>query len=327
MAGGAGREGDEKPLALVVAGPTASGKSALALHLAEKLGGTIINADSLQIYRELEIITARPSEREMARVPHRLYGVLSARENCSVGRWREMALHEMERAGSEGRLPILVGGTGLYLKALEEGLYQIPSVPPEVRAEAERLVGSGRRELLRRDLETGDPESHARLHPNDTQRLMRAWEVLKATGRPLSYWQNHASLSPAPWRFAWILILPSPEQLAVSIDRRFEAMVKEGALEEVRRLLDLELPHSSTAAKAVGVPELAAYVQGTSELEQAVEAAQLATRRYAKRQLTWLRGQVLGSKETLIELGEQYSDQKCGQLFPKVLQFVLTLPR
>lgn len=319
-------ESREKPLALIVAGPTASGKSALALRLAEELSGTVINADSLQIYWELALLTARPSEKDMARVPHRLYGTLSARENCSAGRWRNMALREMESAREEGRLPILVGGTGLYLKALEEGLYQIPPVPPEVRAEAEERAASGQRERLREELAAGDPASHARLHPNDTQRLLRAWEVLRATGRPLSDWQREAALPPAPWRFGWILLLPPREALRASIDGRFRAMIDAGALEEVHRLRALGLTQSSTAAKAVGVPELAAYLEGEVDLEEAVAAAQAATWRYARRQLTWLRGQVLGRKETLLDVPEQYSDRTSEEIFAKVLQFVLTLP-
>ena len=320
-------ETEPKPLALVVAGPTASGKSALALHLAEELSGTVINADSLQVYRELSVVTARPSEADMARVPHRLYGILSVRENCSAGRWRSMALKAMEEARSEGRVPILVGGTGLYLKALEEGLYQIPPVPKEVRVEAEALLAQGERERLLQDLAVGDPESHARLHRNDTQRLLRAWEVLQATGQPLSYWQRQPSEPPVPWRFAWVLLLPPREQLHCAIERRFRTMVAAGALEEVGPLLQEPLPANATAGKAVGVPELAAYLRGDVDLEEAIEAAAAATRRYAKRQLTWLRGQVLGRKETLLEIREQYSNDKAASIFPKVLQFVLTLPR
>lgn len=318
-------EAREKPLALIVAGPTASGKSALALRLAEELKGTIINADSLQVYRELSILTARPSEEERARAPHRLYGVLSVQENCSAGRWRQMALEEMQAAREEGRLPILVGGTGLYLKALEEGLYQIPPVPPEVRAEAESLLASGQRERLRQDLAIGDPATFARIHPNDSQRLLRAWEVLRATGRPLSQWQREAPEAAAPWRFAWIVLLPSREELHTSIERRLEVMIEKGGLEEVRRLLALQLPQSSTAAKAVGVPELAAHLEGAMNLAEAIKAAQASTRRYAKRQLTWLRGQVLGRKAILFEVRAQFSDSVSAKIFPKMLQFVLTL--
>src|SRR5690625_1029391 len=241
----------DRPLALVVAGPTASGKSALALRLAEELRGAVVNADSLQVYRELRILTARPSDRDMARVPHRLYGILSAQEQCTAGRWRELALREMNDLKEEGRLPIVTGGTGLYLKALEEGLYQIPPVPAAVRKEAEALLASGRRERLRNELAEGDPDTYARLHPNDSQRLLRAWEVLRATGRALSDWQKEPAAAPAPWRFAWIVLLPPREELYASIDRRFEAMVEAGALDEVKALHDLQLLQSSTAAKAV----------------------------------------------------------------------------
>lgn len=316
---------ESKPLALVVAGPTASGKSALALDLAEELSGTIINADALQVYRELSILSARPSEADMARAPHRLYGVLSASEGCSAGRWREMALEEMAAARAAGRLPILVGGTGLYLKALEEGIAAVPRVPAQVRAEAEARLAAGEREALRAELAAGDPESHARLHPNDSQRLLRAWEVLKATGKPLSAWQGETAVPPAPWRFGWIVLLPPREELNRVTDSRFAAMLEAGALDEVRALLALDLPPAATAGKAVGVRELAAHLRDGVPLERAVRDAEAATRRYAKRQVTWLRGQVTGRKRTLLAVHAQYSDITKGEHFPKIRQFVLTL--
>jgi len=317
---------EQKPLALVVAGPTASGKSALAADLAAEFGGTVINADALQVYRELSLLSARPGPAETARAPHRLYGVLSAAEGCSAGRWRELALAEMAAARAEGRLPILAGGTGLYLEALEEGIAAVPRVPGAVRAEAEARLARGEREALRAELAAGDPVSHARLHPNDSQRLLRAWEVLRATGRPLSAWQAEPAVPPAPWRFAWIVLLPPREALAVAIEGRFRAMLAGGALEEVRALLALRLPASATAMKAVGVPELAAHLRGESGLEEAAAAAEAATRRYAKRQATWLRGRVIGRKETLCVINEQYSESSAPGIFSNIRSFVLTLP-
>lgn len=315
---------EQKPLALVVAGPTASGKSALAADLAVEFGGTVINADALQVYRELSVLSARPGPAETARAPHRLYGLLSGAEGCSAGRWRELALAEMAAARAAGRLPILAGGTGLYLKALEEGIAAVPRVPAAVRAEAEARLARGERAALRAELAEGDPVSHARLHPNDSQRLLRAWEVLRATGRPLSAWQAEEAVPPAPWRFAWIVLLPSRTDLTTAIEGRFRAMLAAGALEEVRSLLALGLPASATVMKAVGVPELAAQLRGEISLEEAAASAEAATRRYAKRQATWLRGQVLGRKETLCVIDEQYSERSKARIFPNIRAFVLT---
>ncbi|WP_366555010.1 tRNA (adenosine(37)-N6)-dimethylallyltransferase MiaA [Aquibaculum sediminis] len=316
---------EDLPLALVIAGPTASGKSALAVRLAEARKGTIINADALQLYRELSIISARPEAADLERAPHRLYGTLPAAEGCSAGRWRELALAEMEAARNAGRLPILVGGTGLYLKALEEGIAAVPPVPTEVRARGEARLEAGERDALRRELASGDPASHARLHPNDSQRLLRAWAVLEATGRPLSAWQASTAVPPAPWRFAWIVLLPPREALNQAIEQRFQSMIDAGALDEVKALLALDLPATSTAMKAVGVRELAAHLAGECSREAAIAAAQAATRRYAKRQTTWLRGQVIGRKRSLLLLEQQFSKSNSDDTFNKIPQYLLTL--
>ena len=278
------------PKAILIAGPTASGKSAAALVLAEHLRGTVINADSMQVYRELVILTARPTEAETSRVPHRLYGIVPAREAYSVGRWLDDAARAIGEAEGEGRVPILVGGTGLYFKALLEGLAPVPDVPPEIRKawreRAEKVGAEG----LYRELEARDPVMAARLRPSDKQRLLRALEVIDATSVSLSEWQG-GNTAPvlAPDSVLKLVIAPEREALYAAIDARFAAMVEAGAIEEVRALLALGLDPNLPAMRAQGVRELASYLSGESSFEAATAKAKTETRRYAKRQMTWLR--------------------------------------
>ncbi|MHB1219517.1 MAG: tRNA (adenosine(37)-N6)-dimethylallyltransferase MiaA, partial [Alphaproteobacteria bacterium] len=217
---------------LVIAGPTASGKSRLALDLAAARRGTVINADSMQVYRELRILTARPGEAETTRAPHRLYGILSAAEPCSAARWRALALAAIEEAHGKGRLPILVGGTGLYLKALFDGLAEIPPIPQSLREAARarhRDIGG---EAFRAELSRRDPESAARLAPGDTQRLVRAWEVVEATGRTLPEWQRTDRAGAGVHAYRTILVMPPRDMLYAACDARFGAMMAAGALDE-----------------------------------------------------------------------------------------------
>ena len=276
--------------AILIAGPTASGKSAAALALAERLGGTVINADSMQVYRELSILTARPKIGDEARAPHRLYGTVPAGEAYSVGRWLDDAARAIEAAKLEGRLSILVGGTGLYFKALLEGLAPVPDIPPEIRAAWRKRAEALGTEGLYRELAARDPAMASRLKPSDPQRLVRALEVIDATGISLGEWQGgHASpLLPAE-AVAKLVIAPEREALYAAIDARFDAMIAAGALEEVRALLALGLDPGLPAMRAHGVRELAAYLGGTCSLEEAIAKAKTETRRYAKRQMTWLR--------------------------------------
>ncbi len=254
------------PKAILIAGPTASGKSAAALVLAEHLRGTVINADSMQVYRELVILTARPTEAETSRVPHRLYGIVPAREAYSVGRWLDDAARAIGEAEGEGRVPILVGGTGLYFKALLEGLAPVPDVPPEIRKawreRAEKVGAEG----LYRELEARDPVMAARLRPSDPQRLLRALEVIDATSVSLSEWQG-GNTAPvlAPDSVLKLVIAPEREALYAAIDARFAAMVEAGAIEEVRALLALGLDLSLPAMRAQGVRELASYLSGEEQ--------------------------------------------------------------
>ena len=312
---------------IVMAGPTASGKSALALAVARAFDGVIINADSMQVYRELRILTARPDAAAMAALPHRLYGCLSGEEACSAGRWRSLAVQEIVAATRSGRLPLVVGGTGLYLRALARGLAPVPPVPAAVRAAARQRHAALGGAAFHAALAARDPVMAARLHPSDSQRLVRAWEVLEATGRSLADWQatSDAAAQKGPaLKLLQFVLLPPRDQLYAACDARLEAMVAAGALEEVRELLALGLDPALPVMKVLGVPELARHLRGELTLEAALAAAQQATRRYAKRQLTWLRGQVLGNDMMVNVIYEQYSESLNPNIFKIIRGFLLT---
>jgi tRNA dimethylallyltransferase len=276
--------------AVLIAGPTASGKSGVGLELACGLGGTVINADSMQVYRELRVLTARPSQSEEARAPHRLYGTVSAGQACSVGRWLDDAADAVAEARGKGRLPILVGGTGLYFKALTEGLAPVPDIPAEVRSYWREQAAKVSREALHQDLAARDPAMAAKLKPADPQRIMRALEVIDATGISLAEWQGgNAAPLLSPSEVLPLVIAPEREPLYAAIDARFDRMIEHGAVGEVRALLDLELDPGLPAMRAHGVRELEAYLSGAVSREDAVAKAKTESRRYAKRQMTWAR--------------------------------------
>lgn len=308
----------------IVAGPTASGKSALALALAEEFGGTIINADSLQVYRDLAVLTARPSAAEMARAPHRLYGVIDAAENCSVGRWRALAESEIDAALAGGRLPILVGGTGLYLEALLNGLATLPPIPEAAREEARALHAELGGAAFRERLAALDPIGAAKLAVGDTQRLTRAYEVVRATGKPLSAWQALQEPNEG-LRAAALVLLPARDALYPACDARVERMIAEGAEDEVRALLDRGLPENLSAMKAVGLRELGAALRGEATRKAAIAAMQQATRQYARRQYTWFR-QRLSAGEILRRwtITEQFSVRLLPEIFTFIRQSWLT---
>jgi tRNA dimethylallyltransferase len=310
---------------IIVAGPTASGKSALALALAEEFGGTVINADSMQVYRDLEVLTAQPEAAERTQVPHRLYGIIDAAEPCSAGRWRALAAAEIERALGQAAIPIVAGGTGLYLQALVEGLAPVPHVPAPVRAEARLLHRRLGGQAFRCALAALDPQAARRLTASDAQRLIRAYEVATATGQPLSAWQ--AEHGPAPdLAAAAIVLMPPRPALFAACDARFLAMVERGALAEVAALRARQLSPFLPAMKAVGVPELGALLEGRLTQEEAVAAAQQATRRYAKRQYTWFRRQPreTGRLRKLV-VTEQFSESLLPEIFSFIRQFLLTM--
>jgi tRNA dimethylallyltransferase len=303
--------------ALIVAGPTASGKSALAMGLAERLGGTVINADSMQVYRELRIVTARPGDADEAAVPHRLYGVRAAAEPGNAAWWRAAALAEM--ASCDG-LPILCGGTGLYLSALTQGIADIPEPEPWARAEARGLLDEIGVAALHARLTSADPATAAGLRATDGQRVARAWEVWRSTGRGLREWQAQAS-RPSDWRFSVILLDPPRDGLREAIGMRFNAMLAAGALEEVRDLLALGLDPALPLMRAQGVPELAAHLRGEIDLKTAVARACLASGQYIKRQSTWFRRQTLADPSHVHTIHAriaglaQFSERERGDLF------------
>ena len=283
------------PATILIAGPTASGKSALALALAEKHRGTIVNADSMQVYRDLRVITARPSAAEEAQVPHRLYGHVDAAENYSVGRWCQDARAALDEAKREGRLPILVGGTGLYFKALTQGLSAVPPTPPEIRAMVRARCDAEGAAALHAELARRDPGVAARLKPGDRMRIARALEVLEATGRSLADW--HRDGMPAildPDEALKIFLAVDRADLVRRIDARFDAMLAAGALDEVRVLAGRGLDPMLPAMKAHGVPWLRRHLAGEIGLDEAAEGGKRDTRRYTKRQATWFRHQMPG---------------------------------
>jgi tRNA dimethylallyltransferase len=276
--------------AILIAGPTASGKSRFALRLAERLGGAIINADSMQVYRELKILTARPTPEDERRAPHMLYGFASGAEPYSAGRYAIDAAEAVERARASARLPIFVGGTGLYFRALLQGLSAVPPIAAHIRARWRALARTRAAPALHAILRERDPHTAARLAPADRQRIVRALEVLESTGRSLSDWQRvpgRPVLSES--ETVRLVIVPERGLHRRRIEARFEAMLAAGALEEVRALLALGYSWELPIMRALGVAQLAAHLRGELTLEEAVSAATAATRRYVKRQFVWLR--------------------------------------
>jgi tRNA dimethylallyltransferase len=279
--------------AVLIAGPTASGKSALALELAAATGGVIINADSMQVYRDLKIITARPTPAEEARVPHRLYGEVDAAINFSAGAWVTAAAAILEDARAQNRRPIFAGGSGLYFKALMRGLSAVPPIPGEIREGVRARLERDGVEALHTELAQRDPVSAGRLKPRDRTRIARALEVIEATGRSLTDWHRDGVLPLLPpGSFSALFLEPEREELYARIDARFDAMLAAGALEEVAALAARQLDPLLPAMKAHGVPALIRHLRGEITLDEAAAIGRADTRHYAKRQFTWFRHQL-----------------------------------
>ncbi|HEX4302919.1 MAG TPA: tRNA (adenosine(37)-N6)-dimethylallyltransferase MiaA [Rhizomicrobium sp.] len=277
--------------AVLIAGPTASGKSRAALELAGALGGVIVNADSMQVYREPRILTARPSDAEMARAPHLLYGHVPAAEAYSTGRYQSDAGHALHEVRAAGRVPIFVGGTGLYFTALTEGLSDMPTVPAGVRDAARAKLAAIGNEAFHAELAARDPVMATQLHAGDGQRMLRAWEVLEASGKSLAFWQQNEGRPVLDGLMLARFVLDVPrETIRTRIEARFRAMLDAGAMEEALALetLDPDLP----AARIIGRRELLALHDGALDEAGAIERAVIATRQYAKRQDTWFRNQL-----------------------------------
>jgi tRNA dimethylallyltransferase len=280
-----------EPRIWLIAGPTASGKSALALRLARRTGGELVNADALQLYADLRVLSARPSAEEEAQAPHHLFGKVDGADGWSVGRWLRTAAPLIEAINGRDRPAIVVGGTGLYFKALTEGLAGAPAVPLEIRAAVDARYQAEGEDASRARLAVADPAAATRISPGDRLRLTRALEVLEATGRPISAWQAETRpvLAPGSWRA--LALEPPREALYARCDARLGAMVEAGALEETAALVARGLSPLLPVMKAVGVREFASHLAGEISLERALDDARRETRRYAKRQLTWLRNQ------------------------------------
>lgn len=273
---------------IVVAGPTASGKSGLALDLAAALNGEVVNADSMQVYKDMPIITACPGREDRAKVPHHLYEIYDPSVNGTVVDWLERAVFKIREIWARGGLPIAVGGTGMYIDNLINGTTPIPEADAAIRREVRLMQQREGTPALHEKLGKADAETAARLSPNDTTRVTRAYEVWMQTGLPLSEWHKKPMVKKIPEaRFKVVKICPQTVELDARCYRRFDEMIQAGAEDEVRRLLSRNLPENLPAMKALGVPEIGAYVRGECSLSEAVELGKLHTRQYAKRQRTW----------------------------------------
>ncbi len=307
---------------LILAGPTASGKSRLALETAKRFDGVVINADSMQVYDGLRLLTARPDAAALAQAPHRLYGILPPDAVCSAGRWRTLAIEAIDEVWQQGKLPIVAGGTGLYLYTLVNGISPIPDIPDTVRDASRHLFEQDGNAAFHARLAARDPIMAARLHPSNSQRLVRAWEVIEATGRSLADWQAQpleGGLDADVFKYA---LLPPRADLFAACDRRFLEMMQEGALDEVEALLARNLDPALPLMKALGVEPLRDYLSGLMSEAAAVRAAQTATRQYAKRQITWIKGKFSDYKID----SEKFSESIMAKFFSKVEGFLLTEP-
>ena len=279
------------PPILLLAGPTASGKSGLALGLAEAIGGEIVNADSMQVYADLRVLTARPSPQDEARATHHLYGVADAAEAWSVGRWLAAARKALDEIAARGRPAIVVGGTGLYFRAVTQGLADIPPIPREIRDQTLSAFAEQGEAAFRARLAKADPRAEARIAPGDRQRLTRALEVYDTTGRALSDWHSGTAPTLAPGAWRGVVLAPPRAELYARVDTRLARMIGEGALAEVAAMIARDLDPHLPAMKALGVGALAAQLAGALSPEEALAQAQMETRRYAKRQMTWFNRQ------------------------------------
>ena len=305
---------------IMIAGPTASGKSKLAIEMANRMNGIIINADSMQLYEDLSVLTARPSDADMALAPHRLYGVLNGDIRASVALWLDMAATEMRQAWDAGKIPIIIGGTGMYLNAGLSGLAPIPEVPDAIHDAAVALhkdIGGG---AFRQALAEYDPVTAKRLFDGDTQRLVRAMGVVKATGRPLSAWQQDPHEGAFEGVAMTVKLLPSRDILYQRINDRFDMMLEAGALDEVKRLVERKLDPGLPVMKALGVRQLSAYLDGNIDKAEAGHHAKQDSRQYAKRQMTWLRNNF----NAKYELNEKYSESFFEDIFTNLFENRLT---
>ena len=272
----------------VIAGPTATGKSDLSISLAKKISGAVINSDSMQVYENLEILTARPTLSEMKNINHHLYGFVDGRERYNVERWCNDATEIIKKTSAKNLTPILVGGTGLYINALINGLVDLPSIPESIKIESEKILQEFGKDFLINQIKNVDPESLNEINHNDTVRLRRIWEVFESTGKKFSEWKlNKNKKFITDYKFKILLFLPDREKNYQVVNSRFVKMMKSGAVEEVKKLLELNLNDSLPVMRAHGVPEIKKYLANESTLEECINKGQQVTRNYVKRQHTW----------------------------------------
>ncbi|MBL4906223.1 MAG: tRNA (adenosine(37)-N6)-dimethylallyltransferase MiaA [Sneathiella sp.] len=307
---------------VLLAGPTASGKSALAIALANEFDGVVINGDSMQVYKGLRVITARPSADEEARAPHRLYGVLEPDDFCSAARWRDMALDEVKKCQEAGKLPIIVGGTGLYFEILTKGIAEIPRISNEIRDTLRKLQADDGNQIIYDRLLAKDPTMAAKLNLGDSQRLLRALEVVESTGIPLTQWHKTAAEGPVlTCPRAWLALTPDRQWLYDRCNKRLDWMMEEGgAIDEVKAILERNLDPQLPAMKALGVSEIAEFLAKTLTKEAAIDRIKMQTRRYAKRQMTWVRNKMREAKTSSAQDLESLKDD----FFPFIRHFLLT---
>ncbi len=308
------------PKVIVVAGPTASGKSALALCLADTLNGVIINADSIQCYRDLPLLTARPSAGDELYAPHRLYGFLEPTSILSANAWAALAADEIRAVIAAGQQPIVVGGNGFYLRALMDGLSDIPAIPDDIRKATRSLATEIGAAELHAKLTARDPATAARLKPGDTQRISRAWEVLEATGQSLAYWQAQPNKKPIEANYVSILVQPGREELYNACDLRFLMMLELGAMDEVKDLIARGVSPKASVMRALGAVELAEVASGLMDLPTATERAQASTRQYAKRQTTWFKNQFRAD----YRVNTKFIESLFQNIFPEIRHLLLT---
>ncbi|XDZ64810.1 tRNA (adenosine(37)-N6)-dimethylallyltransferase MiaA [Alphaproteobacteria bacterium LSUCC0684] len=310
---------EENRPVIILAGPTASGKSALALNLAMRGDGEIVNADSMQVYRDLPCLTAVPSMAEREAVPHHNYAVLDGAERCSVARWLDMTRKTVAEIRGRGRVPVLVGGTGLYIRAALSGITPLPDIPPEIRDKATALHRELGGRAFREKLAAYDPDLAGRLEDGDSQRLVRGMEVAMATGQKLSELQQAPPEGALPGPFQTVLVMPERAELYARIDARLPRMLENGAIDEARRFAARDLDPSLPLMKAVGLPPLLEFTRGLLSQEEAAQLACRDTRRYAKRQITWFRHQFSAMFCEKSRFGEQYSESFFDKILSKVV--------
>lgn len=312
---------DDLQPVVIIAGPTASGKTDLALNAAKLVNGEVVNADSMQVYAELCILTARPTDAEMDGVPHHLFGCLSASERCSAGRWLALAQDVLADIHARGRVPIIAGGTGLYLRALTDGLAEVPEIPAEIVTDVSAHYDAIGGAAFRAELAAVDAEAAERLPDNDRQRLVRAAAVFARTGRTLTAWQSDQPAGPGyAADYTTVLLMPPRDEMYAAIDARFDRMMGAGALEEAREFKGLGLAEDLPAMRAVGVAELMRHLNGEIDLETAVSKAKTASRQLAKRQMTWFRRQI----RTDFIADEKFSKRDNERIFSFIRKFLLT---